>query len=258
MSEGKKERKKRRLPFATGIKGYHCLDYYNGRTVRVVLYDQFGTPIPQSDTRYTRKNGESERDGFRFALTKAIKKVEAQRDAMMDPKTEERYFSDKWKELTRAQKAQCANGLSTDDPDKIPSVKYFERNVLERMDRCGKSITQAQLLELRDELLLDTLKRVNYTQFEVKQENVKETPEFFKRLADRLRTHNAKKSEIQVLADAEKCVQEDARLRTLLELYLQKVGVTVGVERFLELEADEAKADRVVRVLTENKNLSQN
>ena len=67
MSEGKKERKKRRLPFATGIKGYHCLDYYNGRTVRVVLYDQFGTPIPQSDTRYTRKNGESERDGFRFA-----------------------------------------------------------------------------------------------------------------------------------------------------------------------------------------------
>lgn len=253
MSEGKKERKKRRLPFPSGIKGYFCLDYYKGRNVRVVLYDQFGTPIPQSDTRYTRKNGESERDGFRFALSKAVEKVEAQREAMADHKSEESYYTDKWKALTRAQKAQCANGLGTDDPDKIPCVKYFERNVLGRLDRCGKSITQAQLLELRDELLLDTLKRVTFTQYEVKLEDVKETPVFFKLLADKLRTHNAKKTELQVLADAEKCVQEDARLRTLLELYLQRVGASAGVERFLELEADEAKTGRTAHLLTKNK-----
>lgn len=95
---------------------------------------------------------------------------------------------------------------------------------------------------------------MNYTQFEVKQEDVKETPVFFQLLTEKLRTRNAKKSEIQTLADVEKRVRKDARLQTLLELYLQKVGASVGVERFLELEADEAKADRVVRVLTENKN----
>lgn len=254
MSESKKKRQKRRLPFPSGIKGYYCLDYYKNRNVRVVLYDEHGSPIPNSDTRYTRKNGESEQDGFKFALAKAVDKVEAQREAMVGHKAGKSYFSDMWNELTRSQKAQCANGLSTDDPDKISAIKYFERNVLPKLDRCGKGITHAQLLEIRDKLLQETLGRVNYTQFEVKQEDVKETPVFFQLLTEKLRTRNAKKSEIQTLADVEKRVRKDARLQTLLERYLQKVGASVGVERFLELEADEAKADRVVRVLTENKN----